>query len=348
MKREGYEFVELFDKIDERFIGEADGEWEKESRASLFHSKGFRAACAVLCISLIGVCLFQPQVQAAIQKFAGRIAQVWGIEKDLSPYTEVINQEQKKEGLSLTLNEVIFSGGRIYAVVTMDSEYEYADTMPDEYVTINGKDYYLEGSSVQSEQKKRQYGHELGHEEQNAPYLFIMSLRENIPETVTDMELHFKAYKNWEDMLHRVDYVTFDFAFRVSKDELENKVVHIPMDEAFMLENGKEMILTGLTITALDSEIKAEMKNIPETEMEEWVYGEYYLEGEDSLGNDVGYYWAGGEFDAGGRNGNVTFISELPSGMLPSVDAEWMDLQLYTYQRMERVDLGEKFRVYLK
>lgn len=373
MKREGYEFVELFDKVDTQFVSEADEEWEKESRASLIYSRGFRAACVVLCISLLGVCLFQPQVQAAIQKFAGRIAQIWGTEKNLLPYTEVIDQKQKKDGFTLTLNEVIFSGERIYAAVTMDSEYEYADMKVDAYVTINGKEYDLEGCSTQKEQKEGQFGTELGRTERNAAFLFIMSLRENIPKTVTEMELHFKAYKNWEGWLNGADYVLFDFAFQVSKEELENKEMYVPMDETFTLENGKEIILTGLTITALDSEIKAVMKNIPETEMKEGVYVEYYLEGEDSLGNDVGYYCEGGAFDDDGQ-GNVKFISELPSGGLPSLDAEWMDLQLYTYQKleksesesfdadddeelygmesdgftMERVDLGEMFRVYLK
>lgn len=373
MKREGYEFVELLDKIDARFVSEADGSWEKESKTSLFHSKGFRAACAVLCVSLGGVCLFQPQVQAAIQKFAGRIAQIWGTEKDLSPYTEVINQEQKKDGFTLTLNEVILSDSRIYAAVTVDSEYKDAGMMMDAYVTINGKDYDLEGCSVQGEQKEEQFEYELGYEERNASYLFIMSLRKNIPETVTDMELHFKIYKNFQDWSNGTDYVLFDFAFRTSKDELEKKVIHTPMDESFTLENGKEIMLTELTITALDSEIKAEMKNIPEAEMAKGVDMEYYLEGEDSLGNDVSYFCEGGEFDAS-RSGNVKFKSELPSGGLPSVDAEWIDLQLYTYRgakeketeifdegddeelygmeedgsALVRVDLGEKFRVYLK
>lgn len=68
---EEYSFVELFNKIDSQLVKEAEGDWEKRKKVPFFHSNFVKAACVAICVSFGALCIFQPQVQAAVKEFAG-------------------------------------------------------------------------------------------------------------------------------------------------------------------------------------------------------------------------------------------------------------------------------------
>ena len=68
-----------------------------------------------------------------------------GFSKDLSAYTEVINQVQTKNGISLTINEVILDNYSLIVSVKPDYEEKKEDSLylwiNDEKTLINGKRY---------------------------------------------------------------------------------------------------------------------------------------------------------------------------------------------------------------
>lgn len=355
MKNEDYGFIELFDKIDLRLVKEAEGEWENKKKTVFFHSSLAKAACVAVCVSLGALCLFQPQVQAAVKEFAGWIARIWQVEEDLSPYTEVINKEKTEDGFSLCLNEVILSDDKIYAAVTIDTEYPEGMVVGKTYVTINGADYITEDVSDQSED----IGQDL--DEQVPHHFYTFTLKGKIPENVTEVELHFTAYRNDGDLLSGENGIDFDFAFSATNEELEGNVIRMPLDQTVTLQDGTEIRFKNLTLTKLDSRIEAELERAAGSE--EDIPMDCYLEGWDSLGNPVWYVYD----SVDGKN--VEFVSDLHRG-LPSVDSEWMELQFYFYERVDeqdqqpidivdgeeivmeedgfplnRVDVGEPFRV---
>lgn len=61
-------------------------------------------------------------VQAAVKEFTTKIGELMGFSKDLSAYTEVINQVQTKSGISLTINEVILDNYSL--IVSVKPDYE--------------------------------------------------------------------------------------------------------------------------------------------------------------------------------------------------------------------------------
>ena len=61
-------------------------------------------------------------VQAAVKEFTTKIGELMGFSKDLSAYTEVINQVQTKNGISLTINEVILDNYSL--IVSVKPDYE--------------------------------------------------------------------------------------------------------------------------------------------------------------------------------------------------------------------------------
>ena len=84
-------------------------------------------------------------VQAAVKEFTTKIGELMGFSKDLSAYTEVINQVQTKSGISLTINEVILDNYSLIVSVKPDYEEKKKESLylwiNDEKTLINGKRY---------------------------------------------------------------------------------------------------------------------------------------------------------------------------------------------------------------
>lgn len=321
---EEYSFVELFNKIDSQLVKEAEGDWEKRKKVPFFRSNFVKAACVAICVSFGALCIFQPQVQAAVKEFTGWIAQILQLESDLSPYAEVIHKQEVKDGFTLSLDEVMLSENKVYAAVTVNMEYPEG-TVSGTYVTVNGKDYPVESVYDQAEDIGQELGEQVPH------HLYTFVLKDKLPETVTNMELHFAAYQNDEDLLEEKNAVAFDFAFSATKEELEEQKVQVPVDQKLVLEDGTVIHFKSLTITKIDSRVEAELENIPENKIDSGA-DFYYLEGKDSLGNPIGYV-------CDTSNGkNLAFVCDMQSGMYPSVDSEWVELRFYYYEKVQEED----------
>lgn len=357
MKSEEYRFLELFNNIDSQLVKEAEGDWEKRKKVPVFRSSFAKAACAAICITLGALCIFQPQVQAAMKEFTGWIARILQLERDLSPYAEVIGKQEIKDGFALSLDEVLLSDHKVYAAVTVNTEYPEG-TVTGTHVTVNGKDYPVESVYDQAEDLGQDLGEQVPH------HLYTFVLKDELPENITDMELHFAAYRNDQELLEEKNAVAFDFAFSATKEELEKQKIQVPADHKITLEDGMVIRFKSLTITKIDSRMEAELENKTDSDAD---FSGWYLEGRDSLGNPI---WYACDTSSGK---DLTFVCDVQSGMLPSADSEWVELQLYHYERVQgedqrpidtvngedifleddgfpvnRVDVGKPFRIEVK
>lgn len=317
MKKE-FNFSGEFGEIDDELVKSAGREWEGQKHYILrLYSR--KIACAVIIVALGFAMASNSRVQAAVKEVITMIGQMWGVQSDLSPYTEVINQSQKKEGFNVMLKEVILSDNRLYTAVTATSDSEEGYIEGTGYVTINGKDYVISETFDQSGDND----HEFGKFSPN--HIYTMTFEKNIPEEITEMILHYQAYRNDEDLLNRENTISFDFAFSTTRGELEKNKISIPLDIVIPMENGSSMALSQMVLTALDSRIEAKIA------VGENHTSEYYLEGTDSMGNLVLYI--GSTMD--GKEGFV-FESNPQLGLLPSLNSKWIELQLFTYQKVNR------------
>ena len=105
MKRE-FDFAAAFGEIDEKLVEEAGKEW-KRGKGSVFRLYSRKIACAVAAVVLCLAMAWNSSVQAAVKAFTTKIGEAFGFTKDLSSYTELIDQTQTINGISLTLKEVI-------------------------------------------------------------------------------------------------------------------------------------------------------------------------------------------------------------------------------------------------
>ena len=141
LKKE-FDFAKEFGEIDEKLVDSAGKEWEKKKYYvfQLYSRKIASIAVLVMfCLAAAG----NSRVQAAVNDFTTKIGEVLGFTKDLSSYTEIINQAQAKDGISLTLKEVILDDRVL--MVSVHAEFgegqEGALWVDDEKTRINGQQH---------------------------------------------------------------------------------------------------------------------------------------------------------------------------------------------------------------
>ena len=163
MKKDEYSFLELFGNIDDEYIVQELQPWKRQTRRYMVYHIGRKAVCLAF-IVMLGLCLaFHDQVHAAVSRFTTMIAEILQISNDLEPYTDVINTTQEKDGISITLNEVILTNNSLLVSVNLDAETEYdgIGISVGESIKINGREYACDSSRVYQkqnlEEKKHQY-----------------------------------------------------------------------------------------------------------------------------------------------------------------------------------------------
>ena len=134
------DFSQEFGKVDEELIAEAGKPWtiKRGDIFRLYRRKIGQAAAILLAfITVAG----NSHVQAAVKEFTTKIGELMGFSKDLSAYTEVINQVQTKSGISLTINEVILDNYSLIVSVKPDYEEKKKESL---YLWINDEKTLIE------------------------------------------------------------------------------------------------------------------------------------------------------------------------------------------------------------
>lgn len=131
MSQERYRFLELMGNIDDEQVFHSCQPWQEEGKKKILSRHGRMAACAVLVLALGMMGIFHQQVEAAIRNFTVHIAEMLGVSGELDPYTQVIGVSQKKDGVMLTLEEVILAENQLYAAfhIEWDEGVEIKDGM---------------------------------------------------------------------------------------------------------------------------------------------------------------------------------------------------------------------------
>lgn len=376
VKKDDYAFLELMNTVDAELIDRAMDPAPGRSGRLL---AGRKIACAAAVVLVFLGCMFHTRVAEAIGRLTTQIARFWDVEEDLTPYTDVINTSQTKDGFTLTLGEVILSDNQLVIAADLDSVYPKQTLEFPGYLMIDGKRREVPDVSYE-------LGGAKDAETDNRQMLITCTLEDGvIPDRPVGIGLYLIACKSWEDAeeLAGLSEVTEDtdleglgsvfyFEFRVSGGEMAKEAVSRELSQEIEAAGGWSVTLDNITLNNIYSRISATLQNsAPETEALQTLSGlvpDYYLEGEDSLGNQVCYWMYSAESNDGTK-WNAEFVAELRGGELPSTQSEWMDLRLFTWQDMGEPDtqsgdadwengntrnlsakvyLGEKFRIYLK
>ena len=330
MKKDEYSFLELFGNIDDEYITQALQPWKGQTRRFMIYHIGRKAACLAI-IVMLGLCLaFHDQVSAAVSRFTTMIAEILQVTDDMTSYTDIINTTQEKNGISVTLNEVVLSENALYASVKLDDvdgDNNHGISVG-ENIKIDGKEYECNSSRVY--QKKNL-------EENDKQYVVEWIYDDGVPlKKKANIEITIVVHKKIED----VEGEPFTFTFVASKEDLQNNVVHLELNQRISLDE-KEVIIKEFSINSVMSILKIEGdeffsdKNL------------YYVEMTDIDENKFFYYLV--------SNKGKQYIFQT-DGDVPSSDSKWLEGQIYMLpynddindtvdEKVIQTEISEIFRV---
>ena len=303
MKKDEYSFLELFGNIDDEYITQALQPWKGQTRRFMIYHIGRKAACLAL-IVMLGLCLaFHNQVSAAVSRFTTMVAEILQISNDIESYTDVINTTQEKNGISVTLNEVILTDSSLLVAVNLYTEdkYDGVGISAGENIKINDSEYICDSSRVYLTQNL---------EENTNQYVLEWIYDGGVPlPKKADIEIGIVVHKQVDD----IEGEKFTFAFSASREELQKNTTHLKLDQRISLGED-EAVIREFSINSIMSSLKLECdKLFPEKE-------QYYVEITDMYGNKSLYSLVK-------KEGKLfTFQND---GNIFSTDSKWLEGQIY-------------------
>lgn len=314
--------LEILQQTDEEMIYQAGQPWKKNSRGRAFAGHtGVWAACALLTVTAAVGGVFHKQVAAAIQEFRTQIALLMNNEKDFSSYTEILDQTQTVNGISMTLKEFILNDNRMTAMV--EAHREDGQELPTDQAFVYLGSLTLDGEwmdgimGVNSDMGDGQYLIEENYEDGR------------IPEEVSAVELVVQyAEKSTEEERMWESAATFTFKFKASRKDLTQQMKVIPLDFDLEMSDGLKFHFKELESSSSVSRVRAVCSKDPRTygendQGETYDFLEYSLNIEDDSGNVMSYDAL--RYDE--TTGEIFFDSTY--GTPPDADAASLDVQLY-------------------
>lgn len=346
-----FDFSKEFGNIDPKYIEEAEREWseKKENR----RPKGWSKAAAACVIVTLGSVIFSnPHIQAAIKNITLSIGETLGFPKGIESYTEVLNTSKEDKGITVTLKEVVLDNGvlltKVHAEKTSSGQKDTDDVQDDWTFANTQLDIDYQKTTING-QKIEEYesGHLLPYSDED---LLNTGLDENVYDAVLESrfsldgdlgenpEVHLVlgAYQN--ENLGEDYFAEFEFDFSIPHEELMKQTVHKKLEDVSVKTEEGTVKLTDFSMNKLQSIIKAE---IPE-ELEEKLYNgnEMMLMGTDSKGNQVQYELRSNSADGKSQWsfktsfwGMYQLDSDGPVLLLPDIDSDGLELQLYARER---------------
>ncbi len=348
MKKE-FDFSEAFGKIDETLIAEAGKPWtaDRSRILSLYRRKMVQAAAILL---VFAAAAGNSHVQAAAKKFTTKIGEIFCFSKDLSDYTEIIQQTQTKNGIALTINEVILDDYSL--IVSVKPDYENRKESP--YLWINEEKTLINGQRYQSISST--VGGGMGLEasadnERNTETVLAQEYDDmDLPDSEIAVHLVLDAGERAPVFQenHSAHIAEFVYDFTITAEQLKAQTVQKEVNMAIPGADDCSLTLKELVMNDLRARIVASGVTWEDKRMNEY---EWKLTGQDSFGNPVSFMSAGflsenelrfetsffGDYEDG-----AVFDEDRFQMSVPDKNCAYLDLQLYQRKILWDSDSAEK------
>ena len=269
-----YIFLQLFGDIDEKFIYEASRPWKKRV---IVKYKLLKIAVAgfVLLFLATGIITHKEEVKAAWKQFASWIGTALGLSEDVSSYTDIIGQTITRKGVPVTIHEVAADKNDLWVAfsVTSDSEKTEEPVLLTD-VLINKQEIQLSESYPVLLENGEMQG-EVSH------YTIEDNIFANEEADVT-ISVHTVSPEEIQKIDESSKSDEYVFEFKTDLKELEANTEIINIDQQIKINENQNLTVSQMRLNDFTSTISGKMTDLGE-------YDEYYLIGEDNLGNSVCY-----------------------------------------------------------
>lgn len=272
--KNNYTFLELFGDIDEKFIYEASRPWKKQV---IIKYRLLKTAVAgfILLFLAAGTMTHQEEVKAAWKQFTSWIGTALGLSEDVSSYTDVIGKTITRKGISVTIHEVAADKNDLWVAfsVTSDSEKTEEPVLLTD-VLINKQEIQLSESYPVLLENGEMQG-EVSH------YTIEDNIFANGEADVT-ISVHTASPEEIQKIDESLKSDEYVFEFKTDLKELEANTEIINIDQQIKINENQNLTVSQMRLNDFTSTISGKMTDLGE-------YDEYYLIGEDNLGNSVCY-----------------------------------------------------------
>lgn len=237
-------------------------------------SKKILAASVCGLILIGGLFVFRYPVYANMYKVMYDIKNALGLESNLEDYKTVVGQSITKNGLTITLNEVVLDKD----VLVVSTTYKYKKELEDgnimafENIYINGKPMNSGGSGSATIIDKN-----------TVEEVFIYTLDEDVKKDDLDIKIAYSDPVYFENKKENTINGKWVFEFKTNRKDLELDTKSLKLNQSFELGKDETITLKEYRTNALGPNIIYD-RNIHNKDL---VYYDIKLLGKDNLGNDV-------------------------------------------------------------
>ena len=269
-----YIFLELFGDIDEKFIYEASRPWKKRI---IVKYKLLKIAVAgfILLFLATGIITHKEEVKAAWKQFASWIGTALGLSEDVSSYTDIIGQTITRKGVSVTLHEVAADKNDLWVAFSVTSDSEKTE----EPVLLT--DVFINKQEIQLSES---YPVLMENEDMQGE-VFHYIAEDNI-FTNEEADVKIRVYTTLPEEIQKIDEISkldeYVFEFKTDLNELETDTEIININKQIKINENQNLTVSQIRLNGFTSTISGKMTDLG-------GYDEYYLIGEDNLGNSVCY-----------------------------------------------------------
>lgn len=317
-----FKFLEIFGEIDDDIIYQAGQPLKRKKK--FFHAGGYgvKVACAAVIIGILLGGIFHTEVRAAWEKLTTMISQMLGVKEDLTPYTEFKDLSVTKNGLKLTLKEVILEDDELLILFSQGDE---DDGMPLKDIGLAGH-VWIDGKELEFVET---YLADVGLDKIAANFVLGYYIDDGIKVgKSSEIKVLVSASEIDEDGNITV-LGEYGYDFTASKEKMEGSTESVRLSHVVKETGVIDMKLNKLTMNSVSSRIYGTCPDL--------ILGrDYYLIGNDNLGNPVKYILRiyetpelvfvkdnGGNIDPNAKSMELQlFIHVIDGNVIESVDEE--------------------------
>lgn len=225
----------------------------------------YTAAAACACLLLAAAGPARGTVYAQVNAIIYSLSELLGISKDLSPYSTVIGESISKNGITVTLSDVILDDETLLVSYTTSTS-ESLDNAETEAAYLGFPTVLINGQRASVAAG--------GSSEKIDDYTMVSCLSIELADIDTSKQMDISIQFNINNTN------IGNFAFTASGEELLANTSTVVLDRTFTLPDGSQLTLTRYTASDVNQKLYFE------STLKEYTY-DLMVKGCDDLGNDV-------------------------------------------------------------
>ncbi len=237
------------------------------------------ASAAVITIGLLSNSNIRTYAYEKLVDIGNNIKSALGIEVNLDEYVENINQSVTRNGLTVSIKEVVLDGNEL--LIFIEHEYD-KDLKEGESIELISEKLYVNGKKV----NKGMSGYYTKRSGSKSEFVLGYELDKAEYKGDIDVKLRIMDAYKWEDEKSE-DFKRiigpWTFKFKVNADKVSKDTKIVKLDKDIKLENGFNMDIVEYKQNKLNQVITIKSNNINEIEND----GVLVFKGTDNFGNDI-------------------------------------------------------------